>query len=134
VQALRQMLRMSRLQPAQIGYCNAHGTATRVGDVVESQALAEVWGADLAALKVSSTKAMHGHLLGAAGALEAAITVLALQRGQRPPAINCSEPEPECKVALVGPADVQAPGMQAAISNSFAFGGTNVVLAFRRDH
>jgi 3-oxoacyl-[acyl-carrier-protein] synthase II len=134
VQALRQMLRMSRLQPAQIGYCNAHGTATRVGDIVESKALAEVWGADLAALKVSSTKAMHGHLLGAAGALEAAITVLALQRGQRPPAINCSEPEPECQVALVGADDVLAPGMQAAISNSFAFGGTNVVLAFRHDH
>ena len=132
VQALRQMLRATGLQPSDIGYCNAHGTATRVGDVAESQALAEVWGNDLPSLKVSSTKALHGHLLGAAGALEAVITALAVQRGQLPPAVNCTEPEPECAIALVGASDVEAPNLKAAISNSFAFGGTNVVLAFRR--
>jgi 3-oxoacyl-[acyl-carrier-protein] synthase II len=78
-------LRHAGLQPADIGYCNAHGTATRIGDVVERNALAEVWGAGLDDLRVSSTKALHGHLLGAAGALEAVITVLALANRQLPP-------------------------------------------------
>ena len=130
--ALRQALAVAGLTPADIGYCNAHGTATRIGDAVESQALAEVWGAGLGELRVSSTKALHGHLLGAGGALEAAITVLALQQRQLPPNAHCSAPDPECALNLVLAHGEAAPSLQAAVSNSFAFGGTNSVLVFKQ--
>ena len=130
--ALADALRRGQVSPADVGYVNAHGTATRVGDVVECEALALVWGADLQALHVSSTKALHGHLLGGAGALEAVITVLALQERRAPPNSHCEQQDPACAVALVpnGGADIGGPG--AAISNSFAFGGTNSVLLFTR--
>ena len=130
--ALVTALRQSGLTPAEIGYCNAHGTATSVGDIAECEALRQVWGADLPGLRVSSTKSMHGHLLGAAGALEAAITVLAVQRGQIPPTGPCKQPDPVCDIPLVRGEGESAPKLRAAISNSFAFGGTNAVLAFRR--
>ncbi|MEJ1164977.1 beta-ketoacyl-[acyl-carrier-protein] synthase family protein [Variovorax sp. CCNWLW186] len=130
--ALRAALRQAGLQPRDVGYCNAHGTATRIGDVVERNALAEVWGDDLEHLRVSSTKALHGHMLGAAGAVEAVITVLALHRGQLPPNAHCSEIDPACSLNLVKPGETAAPELQAAVSNSFAFGGTNSVLLFRR--
>lgn len=130
--ALRAALRQAGLQPRDVGYCNAHGTATRIGDVVERNALAEVWGDDLGALRVSSTKALHGHMLGAAGALEALITVLALHERQLPPNANCAEMDPACSLNLVQPGDTAAPSLEAAVSNSFAFGGTNSVLLFRR--
>ncbi|RYF35139.1 MAG: beta-ketoacyl-[acyl-carrier-protein] synthase family protein [Comamonadaceae bacterium] len=130
--ALRQALRQAGLQPADIGYCNAHGTATRIGDVVERNALAEVWGAGLDALRVSSTKSLHGHLLGAAGALEAVITVLALENRQLPPNANCAEIDPDCALNLVRQPNHAAPQLEAAISSSFAFGGTNSVLLFQR--
>jgi 3-oxoacyl-[acyl-carrier-protein] synthase II len=132
VRALVAALRNSGLSPGDIGYCNAHGTATRIGDTVECAALGRVWGDALAGLAVSSTKSMHGHLLGAAGALEAAITVLALYRRALPPNMHCDQPDPECNVALVCEPGHAAPQLQAAISNSFAFGGTNAVLVFRR--
>ena len=131
--ALRSALKRADFEPADIGYCNAHGTATKVGDVVERDALAEVWGATLDDLRVSSTKALHGHLLGAAGALEAAITVLALNRRQLPPNAHCNEADPACRLALVPQRGIDAPDLEAAISNSFAFGGTNAVLVFARD-
>jgi len=130
--ALRQALRQAGLQPRDVGYCNAHGTATRIGDVVERNALAEVWGDDFDSLRVSSTKALHGHMLGAAGAIEALITVLALHRRQLPPNANCSEIDPACSMTLVTQDGTAAPALEAAISNSFAFGGTNSVLLFRR--
>lgn len=130
--ALRQALRQAGLQPRDVGYCNAHGTATRIGDVVERNALAEVWGDDFEGLRVSSTKALHGHMLGAAGAIEALITVLALHRRQLPPNANCSEIDPACSMNLVMRDDIAAPALEAAMSNSFAFGGTNSVLLFRR--
>lgn len=130
--ALIAALRQSGLKPDEIGYCNAHGTATGVGDIAECEALRQVWGADLPGLRVSSTKSMHGHLLGAAGALEAAITVLALQRGQIPPTGECNQRDPVCDISLVRGQGESAPNLRAAISNSFAFGGTNAVLAFRR--
>ncbi|ATA54013.1 beta-ketoacyl synthase [Variovorax boronicumulans] len=130
--ALRAALRQAGLQPRDVGYCNAHGTATRIGDVVERNALAEVWGADFDALRVSSTKALHGHMLGAAGAIEALITVLTLHRRELPPNANCREVDPDCRMNLVAPGDSAAPALDAAISNSFAFGGTNSVLLFRR--
>ena len=132
VRALVSALRASGLSPADVGYCNAHGTATRAGDVVECEALAQVWGDAIGALAVSSTKSMHGHLLGAAGALEAAITVLALERRALPPNMHCGPQDPGCRVPLVQQPHTKAPRLRAAISNSFAFGGTNAVLAFRR--
>ena len=130
--ALRAALRQAGLQPRDVGYCNAHGTATRIGDVVERNALADVWGDDLGNLRVSSTKALHGHLLGAAGAIEALITVLALHRRQLPPNANCGEIDPACSLNLVTQNDTGAPALDAAMSNSFAFGGTNSVLLVRR--
>jgi len=132
--AIRSALQSAGLQPSQVGYCNAHGTATLAGDVVECDALRSVWGADIDRLRVSSTKSMHGHLLGGAGALEAVITVLALFRRQLPPTAFCSRPDPKCAVNHVRETGIDAPDLQAAISNSFAFGGTNVVLAFERAH
>jgi 3-oxoacyl-[acyl-carrier-protein] synthase II len=130
--ALRAALRQAGLQPRDVGYCNAHGTATRIGDVVERNALAEVWGDELDSLRVSSTKALHGHMLGAAGAIEALVTVLALNQRQLPPNANCREVDPDCRLNLVTQDDTAAPSLEAAVSNSFAFGGTNSVLLFRR--
>lgn len=128
--AMRAALQRAGLQPRDVGYCNAHGTATRIGDVVEHDALASVWGDDFDALRVSSTKALHGHLLGGAGALEAVITVLALRHRQLPPNAHCSAVDPACAMNLVLQPGTTAPDLQAAISNSFAFGGTNSVLLF----
>ena len=128
--ALRMALRQAGLSPEDVGYCNAHGTATRIGDAVESDALAAVWGHALDRLQVSSTKALHGHLLGAAGALEALITVLALNRRQLPPNANCEAVDADCRLNLVPAGGAAALGIRAAISSSFAFGGTNSVLLF----
>ncbi|MET3495855.1 beta-ketoacyl-[acyl-carrier-protein] synthase family protein [Variovorax boronicumulans] len=129
--ALRQALRQAGLQARDVGYCNAHGTATRIGDVVERNALAEVWGDDLDSLRVSSTKALHGHMLGAAGAIEAVVTVMALHRRELPPNAHCQEIDAACGLNLVQSGDTAAPALKAAMSNSFAFGGTNSVLLFR---
>ena len=131
VRALRAALRDSGLAPRDIGYCNAHGTATHTGDVVECNALREVWGGDIDCLQVSSTKALHGHLLGAAGALEAALTIMALHEQALPPNMHCETQDPACAVRLVR-TPAAAPDLTAAISNSFAFGGSNAVLVFRR--
>jgi len=130
--ALRAALRQAGLQAADVGYCNAHGTATKIGDAVEAEALRGLWGSAIDDLQVSSTKAMHGHLLGAAGALEAVITVLALQQRQLPPNINCATPDPALGLNLVLQPGTAAPNLQAAISSSFAFGGTNSTLLFTR--
>ncbi len=131
--ALQAALHDAGLAAADVGYCNAHGTATKVGDPVEAEALARVWGPALPRLRVSSTKALHGHLLGAAGALEAAITVLALQQQRVPPNLHRGAVDPACAaLALVMPTDTAAPALQAAVSSSFAFGGSNAVLAFTR--
>ncbi|WP_374349857.1 beta-ketoacyl synthase [Chitinimonas sp.] len=132
VRAMRQALRQAQMSPADIGYCNTHGTATKVGDVVECEALQQAWGEHLDRLKVSSTKSMHGHLLGGAGALEAAITALALHHQEIPPTAHCEQPDPACTVPLVRGTGIAAPDLQAAISNSFAFGGSNAVLLMKR--
>jgi 3-oxoacyl-[acyl-carrier-protein] synthase II len=130
--ALNAALRRADLAPRDVGYCNAHGTATRVGDVVERDALASVWGAHIDELRVSSTKALHGHLLGGAGALEAVITVLALHHQQLPPNAHCNVIDPACSLNLIIEPHTTAPHLDAAISNSFAFGGSNSVLLFKR--
>ena len=132
VKAMRAALASAGMSPADVGYCNAHGTATLVGDVVEAESIKRVWGDALPRLRVSSTKSMHGHLLGAAGALEALVTTLALYRQTMPPNAHCDDVDPACDLPLLhGSADRDAT-LNAAISNSFAFGGTNSVLAFRR--
>lgn len=128
VQAMRSAIRSAGLDVADVGYCNAHGTATMVGDVVEAESIRAVWGDDLAGLRVSSTKALHGHLLGAAGALETLITTLAVHRHQVPVQANCEDPDPACDIPLVLGASEDHPTLRAAICNSFAFGGTNSSL------
>ena len=133
VAAMRAALASGGLRPADIGYCNAHGTATVAGDPVECEALREVWGADAASLRVSSTKAAHGHLLGAAGAMEAAWTVMALQAGIVPPTQGVQVLDARCAgLDHVLGQGRELRGLRHAISNSFAFGGTNASLIFSR--
>jgi nodulation protein E len=129
--AIRAALTDSNLHPEQIGYVNAHGTGTQANDVMETQALRSVFGQHADNLMVSSTKSMHGHTLGAAGAIEAVATVLALHYRLLPPTINYLEPDPECDLDVV-PNKARPAEVEAALSNSFAFGGLNAVLAFRR--
>jgi 3-oxoacyl-[acyl-carrier-protein] synthase II len=133
VATLRAALRDSGLEASDVGYCNAHGTATVAGDPVECEALREVWGEHAAALRLSSTKAAHGHLLGAGGALEAALTVMALQTGVVPPTAGVTEIDERCVgLSHVLGAGQRAEGLRHAVSNSFAFGGTNAALVFSR--
>lgn len=128
---LRAALAAAGLAPADIGYCNAHGTATVAGDPVECEALRQVWGDAAPALGLSSTKAAHGHLLGAAGALEALWTVQALRTGQLPPTQGVADVDPACEgFAHVLGQGARRPDLRHAISNSFAFGGTNATLVF----
>ncbi|MBL8396858.1 MAG: beta-ketoacyl-[acyl-carrier-protein] synthase family protein [Candidatus Accumulibacter sp.] len=131
VRALRLALADAGLSPAEIDYVNAHGTATAEGDPVECQALLTVFGESAARLPVSGTKGAHGHLLGAAGALEALITVLALREQAIPPTAHLRDLDAECVgVDHVRQARTGQP-LRAALSSSFAFGGSNAVLAFR---
>jgi len=115
----------------EVGYINAHGTGTPFNDVAETQAVKRVFGEHAPRVAISSTKSMTGHSLGASGTIEAAYTALALSRGVLPPTINIDEPDPECDLDYVadGARRIQ---VEAALSNSFGFGGTNVTLGFRR--
>ena len=113
------------------GYINAHGTATLANDAAETAAIRAVFGEDADRLAVSSTKSMHGHTLGAAGAIEAAATLLALRNGILPPTANFNQPDPACDLDVV-PNIARPAAIEFALSNSFAFGGLNAVLAFRR--
>jgi 3-oxoacyl-[acyl-carrier-protein] synthase II len=133
VAALRAALQSAGLAPSDVGYCNAHGTATIAGDPVECEALRQVWGDGAPSLRLSSTKAAHGHLLGAAGALEAAWTVLALQKGELPPTRGVGAVDPVCRgLGHVLGTGLRLPSLRHALSNSFAFGGTNATLVFSR--
>ena len=128
--ALSAALRDAALRPEAIGYINAHGTGTPGNDATETRAIRQVFGAHADRLAVSSTKSLHGHALGAAGALEAAATLLALREGILPPTANFTERDPECDLDVV-PNTARAVRVEYALSNSFAFGGLNAVLAFR---
>ena len=130
-QAMSAALADAGLQPEQIGYINAHGTGTAANDATESAAIRKVFGSYADKLAVSSTKSMHGHALGAAGALEAAATLLALQKCVLPPTANYEEPDPACELDVI-PNQARGAQIECALSNSFAFGGLNAVLAFRR--
>ncbi len=129
--AMRRCLEDGGLRPEQVGYINAHGTATTANDPAETRAIRRVFGAYADRLAVSSTKSMHGHALGAAGAIEAAATVLALHQSVLPPTANFTEPDPECDLDAV-PNHARPAAVEYALSNSFAFGGLNAVLAFRK--
>lgn len=119
------------LNPGDVQYVNAHGTGTRLNDKGETAALKRVFGDHAKRLSVSSTKSMLGHCLNAGGALEAMATVLSLRQGIVPPTIGYREPDPECDLDVV-PNEARSSPLQAALSNSFAFGGLNAVLAFRK--
>lgn len=131
--AMIKALADAKLAPEAIDYVNAHGTSTPTGDIEESKAVAQVFGAHAVdkALWVSSTKSMTGHLLGAAGAVEAAACVLALERGVVPPTINLEDQDPECQLDYV-PLRARERRLQHAMSNSFGFGGTNATLIMSR--
>lgn len=130
--AMQAALDAARLSPNDIGYINAHGTATLANDRVETAAIKRVFGDAAHGIPVSSTKSMHGHLLGAAGALELVATVLAMQRRTVPPTINLQLSDPECDLDYVPNVARSEIDVAAAMSNSFAFGGTNAVLIVRK--
>jgi 3-oxoacyl-[acyl-carrier-protein] synthase II len=132
IRAMREALHESGLKPGEVGYVNAHGTATAVGDVVEAEAINAAFGEAARELRVSSTKSMHGHLLGGAGALEFAVALLALEKGIVAPTAFLEQPDPACRLRHVGPLAERMAPPRAVMSNSFAFGGSNVVLVAER--
>ncbi|MBQ3082769.1 MAG: beta-ketoacyl-[Alistipes sp.] len=121
------------MEPADIDYINVHGTSTPLGDVAEIKALKGLFGEDLYDINISSTKSMHGHLLGATGAVEALACVMAIQRGVVPPTINCRELDPEIDARLNLTLDqAQHREVRATLSNTFGFGGHNATIIFRK--
>jgi 3-oxoacyl-[acyl-carrier-protein] synthase II len=129
VQAMTQALADARFVPQQIGYINAHGTGTRYNDAIEATAIRKVFDRHALELAVSSTKGATGHMLGAAGAFEAIVCLLALQEGKLPPTLNLDSPDDDCDLDLV-PRVARDRRVTAAMSNSFAFGGQNASLIF----
>ena len=128
---MRRALADAGLEPARIDYINAHGTSTPVGDRAETLAVKTLFGEHARKVAISSTKSMTGHLLGAAGGLEAAITALVVKEGRIPPTINYENPDPECDLDYV-PNQAREMNVQHALSNSFGFGGTNATLIFSK--
>ncbi|MCU0228749.1 MAG: beta-ketoacyl-[acyl-carrier-protein] synthase family protein [Bryobacterales bacterium] len=128
--AMSRALHTAGMTPADVDYINAHGTGTPANDPLETKAIREVFAAAADRLAVSSTKSMHGHVLGGAGAVEAVATVLAIRNQMAPPTANFTEADPECDLDYV-PNNARPLPIRAALSNSFAFGGLNAVLAFR---
>jgi 3-oxoacyl-[acyl-carrier-protein] synthase II len=129
--AIRMALEDAAVKPEDVGYVNAHGTSTPAGDAAETQGLKLAFGGAARSLAVSSTKGATGHTLGAAGAVEAVFTVLALQHGVLPPTINQTLPDPECDLDYI-PNSPRTQQVDVALSNSFGFGGHNSVVVFRR--
>ena len=131
VRAMRRALQKADLRPDQIDYINVHGTSTPFNDRTETQAIKTYFGEHAYQLAVSSTKSMTGHMLGAAGAAEAVICVLAIQTGILPPTINLRHPDPECDLDYV-PNEARRRLIDLAMSNSMGFGGHNTCLIFKR--
>ena len=129
--ALNRLLENAEIDPADIDYVNAHGTSTPLGDVAETKALKQVFGEDAHDLNVSSTKSMTGHLLGAAGAVEAIASILATRHDVVPPTINFDERDPDCDLNYTFNEAQERP-VRIAISNAFGFGGHNTSVAFRK--
>jgi nodulation protein E len=128
--AMKLAMKDGGLAPEQVGYINAHGTATQANDVMETNAIRLAFGSHADKLAVSSTKSMTGHSLGAAGAIEAAATILGIYNKILPPTANFISADPECDLDVI-PNESRPGEVEAAISNSFAFGGLNAVLAFK---
>jgi 3-oxoacyl-[acyl-carrier-protein] synthase II len=128
---MRSAVEDAGIDPSAIGYVNAHGTSTPAGDVAECLAVKSVMGAAASNVAVSSTKSMIGHLLGAAGSVEAIFSVLALRDGVLPPTINLDNPDEGCDLNFV-PNTAQEAAIEVAVSNSFGFGGTNGSLVFKK--
>ncbi len=124
-------LKDSKLSLDEIGYINAHGTSTPAGDIAETMAVKKVFGEHAKKLWMSSTKSMTGHLLGAAGGIEAVISVLALKDGRVPPTINVEHQDPQCDLDVV-PGKAREKKLNAVLSNSFGFGGTNATIIFKQ--
>lgn len=124
-------IRDAGIRPEEIGCVNAHGTSTKYGDELETEAMKTVFGDHAYRLAVSSTKSMTGHLLGAAGGIEAVICVLTLHYGIIPPTINLDNPDPECDLDYV-PNTARSADLRFTMSNSFGFGGTNACLIFKK--
>jgi len=120
----------ARINPEQVGYINAHGTGTAANDKTESAAVADVFGAHADKLMMSSTKSMHGHLIGGTGAVELLACIMAVRDGVIAPTIGYEEPDPECALDIV-PNEAREREVDVALSNAFAFGGLNAVLALR---
>ena len=130
IRAMRRALQKSGVELTDVDYINAHGTSTQLGDIAETKAIKAVFGEHAQKLAVSSTKSVHGHLLGAAGAIEAAACVLALNRGLLPPTINLDQPDPDCDLDYV-PNKARQVDLKVVISNSFGFGGHNATLVIK---
>ncbi|MBI2080161.1 MAG: beta-ketoacyl-ACP synthase II [candidate division NC10 bacterium] len=130
VRSMQAALEDGGVRPDEVDYINAHGTSTPYNDRNETQAIKRLFGAHASRLAVSSTKSMTGHLLGAAGGIEAVATVLTLRRGILPPTINYETPDPDCDLDYV-PNKPREASVRVALSNSFGFGGTNATLVFR---
>jgi len=128
---MRNAMRDAKVNPEDVHYINAHGTSTPAGDIGETHAMKLALGDHAYKLAVSSTKSMIGHLLGAAGGIEAVLTALAIQHQIAPPTINLENPDPECDLDYV-PNIARNMNIDVAISNSFGFGGTNGSLVFKR--
>jgi 3-oxoacyl-[acyl-carrier-protein] synthase II len=131
IACVRAALRDARLAPEQIGYINAHGTSTRLNDYVETLTIKKVFGDDAYRVPMSSTKSMLGHLIGAAGAVELIISVMALRHGVLPPTINYETPDPECDLDYI-PNVAREQRVRHVMSQSFGFGGQNAALIASR--
>ncbi|KAA0895189.1 beta-ketoacyl-ACP synthase II [Oryzomonas rubra] len=128
---MKMALANAGVNPEQVGYINAHGTSTSMNDLYETMAIKTVFGNHAGAVKISSTKSMTGHLLGAAGGIEAVFSCLALEKGVIPPTINYEEPDPECDLDYTPNTACEAK-IEYAMSNNFGFGGTNASLLFKK--
>jgi len=131
IRAMKMALAEGGVEPSEIDYINAHGTSTPAGDKIETVAVKQVFGSHAPGIAVSSTKSMTGHLLGAAGGLETAISALAIKEGRIPPTINQTTPDPECDLDYV-PNESRRAEVRYALNNSFGFGGTNATLLLKR--
>jgi nodulation protein E len=129
--AISGALKDARLDPSQVGYVNAHGTGTAANDKTESAAVADVFGSHADKLMISSTKSMHGHLIGGTGAVELLACIMALKDGIIAPTIGYQEPDPECALDVV-PNEAREATVETVLSNAFAFGGLNAVLALSK--
>lgn len=133
VRAMKGAIAMAGIDPSLVGYVNAHGTSTPLGDKQESEAIKTVFGDHAYKMKVSSTKSMTGHLLGAAGGIEAIATILAIKNGRIPPTINLDNPDPDCDLDYVPNKPVDFT-LEYAMSNTFGFGGHNATLLIKKFH